>query len=240
MRRLIPALKWIVAMLDTTGTSDDACVDPESANTLTTETFVALIESRPFLRECMARSLRSAISVPVVMFSNLSELDERRGSGSAAIIVLSLIEASNEAWTSALKDLRECASRRPVVMLASTNDAELAREAIQHGAKGYVPVTMSFEIAVAAIRFVLAGGTYAPTDLLLRAGKSAVSPAKTFQQADTLTGRETLVVRAIKQGKSNKAIAYELNMCEGTVKVHVRNVMRKLRAKNRTDVAMRT
>ena len=124
MRRLIPALKWIVAMLDTTGTSDDACVDPESANTLTTETFVALIASRPFLRECMARSLRSAISVPVVMFSNLSELDERRGIRlSSSDIVLSLIEASNEAWTSALKDLRECASRRPVVMLASTNDA---------------------------------------------------------------------------------------------------------------------
>ena len=87
--------------------------------------------------------------------------------------------------------------RRPVVMLASTNDAELAREAIQHGAKDS-SVHDGSEIAVAAIRFVLAGGTYAPTDLP-EAGKSAVSPAKTFQQADTLTGRETLVVRAISK-----------------------------------------
>jgi len=46
-------------------------------------------------------------------------------------------------------------------------------------------------------------------------------------------------VRAIQQGKSNKVIAYELNMCLSTVKVHVRNVMRKMGAKNRTDVAMK-
>jgi DNA-binding NarL/FixJ family response regulator len=45
-------------------------------------------------------------------------------------------------------------------------------------------------------------------------------------------------VRAIQQGKPNKVIAYELNMCLSTVKVHVRNTMRKLGAKNRTDVAM--
>jgi DNA-binding NarL/FixJ family response regulator len=47
------------------------------------------------------------------------------------------------------------------------------------------------------------------------------------------------VIRAIQQGKPNKIIAYELNMCESTVKVHVRHVMKKLRAKNRTDVAIK-
>ena len=47
------------------------------------------------------------------------------------------------------------------------------------------------------------------------------------------------MVAAIKQGKSNKVIAYDLNMCESTVKVHVRNIMKKLNAKNRTEVAMK-
>jgi DNA-binding NarL/FixJ family response regulator len=54
-----------------------------------------------------------------------------------------------------------------------------------------------------------------------------------------VTGRELAVIRAIQKGKSNKVIAYDLNMCESTVKVHVRNVMRKLEAKNRTDVAIK-
>ena len=45
------------------------------------------------------------------------------------------------------------------------------------------------------------------------------------------------VVNALRQGKANKTIAFELNMCESTVKVHVRNIMRKLKATNRTEVA---
>ena len=47
------------------------------------------------------------------------------------------------------------------------------------------------------------------------------------------------VIRALQQGKSNKVIAYELNICESTLKVHVRNLMQKMKAKNRTDLAMK-
>ena len=45
------------------------------------------------------------------------------------------------------------------------------------------------------------------------------------------------MVEAIRQGKPNKIVAYELNMCESTVKVHVRAIMKKLKARNRTEVA---
>jgi DNA-binding NarL/FixJ family response regulator len=44
----------------------------------------------------------------------------------------------------------------------------------------------------------------------------------------------------LRKGTPNKIIAYELNMCESTVKVHVRNIMKKLKAKNRTEVAYLT
>ncbi|MBS7739701.1 MAG: response regulator transcription factor [Chelatococcus sp.] len=54
------------------------------------------------------------------------------------------------------------------------------------------------------------------------------------------TVRQAAVVGALRQGKANKRIAYELNMQESTVKVHVRNIMRKLKAKNRTEVAVLT
>ena len=55
-----------------------------------------------------------------------------------------------------------------------------------------------------------------------------------------VTARELAVIRAIQKGKSNKVIAYDLNMCESTVKVHVRRIMKKLNAKNRTDVAIKS
>ena len=55
-----------------------------------------------------------------------------------------------------------------------------------------------------------------------------------------VTPRELAVIRAIRNGKSNKVIAYELGMCESTVKVHVRRIMKKLNAKNRTDAVMKS
>ena len=52
------------------------------------------------------------------------------------------------------------------------------------------------------------------------------------------THRQAAVIDALCSGKANKIIAHELSMQESTVKVHVRNIMRKLKAKNRTEVAV--
>ena len=64
------------------------------------------------------------------------------------------------------------------------------------------------------------------------------APSQHPPTSGLVTARELAVIRAIQKGKSNKVIAYELNMCESTVKVHVRNIMKKLKAKNRTEVAI--
>ena len=65
-------------------------------------------------------------------------------------------------------------------------------------------------------------------------------PAVRPDGATMFTAKQTAVIEAIRRGKANKVIAYELNMCESTVKVHVRNIMKKLQAKNRTQVALLT
>ena len=116
---------------------------------------------------------------------------------------------------------------------------ELAKTAINFGAKGYIPSTANFEIAIEAVRFILAGGTYVPIDYLLASGPPAPSTTQLSPSANLLTDREISVVRAIQEGKSNKVIAYKLCICEGTVKVHLRNIMRKMKAKNRTEVAIK-
>ncbi len=54
-----------------------------------------------------------------------------------------------------------------------------------------------------------------------------------------LTKRQNAVVNAILQGKANKNIAHELDISESTIKVHVHNIMKKLNAKNRTEVAVK-
>jgi DNA-binding NarL/FixJ family response regulator len=99
-------------------------------------------------------------------------------------------------------------------------------------------MSAGFEIFAQAIRFVGAGGTYIPPQCLLSARQANAAPSEQDSE-NGITVRELKVIQGIRQGKPNKVIAYELNMCESTVKVHVRNIMKKLHARNRTEVAMK-
>jgi DNA-binding NarL/FixJ family response regulator len=119
--------------------------------------FIAVIERRTVVQEVICRALRSAFSLPVVAYSTASKVEGRFGDASAAIVILSLTDASKETCASALKVLSELVPGVPIVVLGSANDVDLARIAVHHGAKGYIPCTMGFEIAIEAVRFVLAG-----------------------------------------------------------------------------------
>ena len=88
------------------------------------------------------------------------------------------------------------------------------------------------------MQFVSAGGTYLPVECVLAAKVYSAQTASNNSNG-TFTSRELAVIQAIRRGKSNKIIAYQLNMCESTVKVHVRHIMKKLHARNRTEVAIR-
>jgi DNA-binding NarL/FixJ family response regulator len=200
---------------------------------------IALVESRTFLRECVSRVMQAALSLPIATFSTPAEL-ESQFSESIALVLLSLADARKEESAQALKVLSALDPSVPVVVLATVNDVDAARAAISLGAKGYIPCSTNFEIAVEALRFVLAGGTYLPADDLLAANPPTGSKPKASQPTRALSQREARIAQAIREGKSNKAIAYQLCICEGTVKVHLRHIMKKLKAKNRTDIAMIT
>lgn len=64
------------------------------------------------------------------------------------------------------------------------------------------------------------------------------SATATDNEGHPLTAREREIQRLITAGMSNKMIARELGICEGTVKIHVKNLMRKLRARSRLQVAL--
>ncbi len=74
----------------------------------------------------------------------------------------------------------------------------------------------------------------------LSSQEATVEPASPTPDPNALSPRQILVAKALRQGTPNKVIAYDLNMCESTVKVHVRHIMKKLKAKNRTQVAFLT
>jgi DNA-binding NarL/FixJ family response regulator len=204
-----------------------------------TDEYIAVIENRTFIRECIRRSMQLAFPLQIQTFSDAIEL-ERKCHKLPKLILLSAIESKKEANSNVFKILSQIAPRIPIIVLACNNDNELAKAAICQGAKGYIPVTLGFDIAIEAVRFVLAGGTYVPIDYLLIRSWPGNLPPEAPPAPGAITARELAVVRAIQHGKSNKVIAYELGMCESTVKVHVRRIMKKLNAKNRTDVAIKS
>ncbi len=127
----------------------------------------------------------------------------------------------------------------PTVVLSSAEAPQNVVDALEVGAEGYITTSMTLEVALAAMRFVAAGGTFAPAASLVRAAqlRSAAAPETKERSQAIFTARQAAVVEALRRGMANKRIAYELNLCESTVKVHVRKIMRKLNATNRTQVA---
>jgi DNA-binding NarL/FixJ family response regulator len=126
----------------------------------------------------------------------------------------------------------------PSILISDVEDADRIIDALDQGARGYIPTSVSLDVAIGAMRLVRAGGLYIPASSLMAARRSADSA--TSKQNDNslrLTARQAEVAKALRRGTANKVIAYELGMCESTVKVHVRNIMRKLKARNRTEVA---
>jgi DNA-binding CsgD family transcriptional regulator len=89
---------------------------------------------------------------------------------------------------------------------------------------------------VQALALVRAGGVFLPANSLLMSQRmTGELPTPSRAGLGMFTTKQAAVIEAIRKGKANKTIAYELNMCESTVKVHVRNIMKKLKARNRTQ-----
>jgi DNA-binding NarL/FixJ family response regulator len=127
-----------------------------------------------------------------------------------------------------------------VIMISDRDDAEDVVKALDCGVRGYIPTSIAAEVAIAALTLIEAGGTYIPVGALrpegVQAHIEADEPTRALETLN-LTSRELAVIDLLREGKPNKVIARQLNMQESTVKVHVRNILKKLRASNRTHAA---
>jgi DNA-binding NarL/FixJ family response regulator len=105
--------------------------------------------------------------------------------------------------------------------------------------RGYATTsTTSVNLLGEIIRVIRAGGTFVPvTGLPLNT--TDLQEVFVNDVDNILTARERAVLSLLKAGKPNKLIAYELGMSESTVKVHVRSIMRKMNARNRTEAVSR-
>jgi len=165
-----------------------------------------------------------------------------------------------------LKAARALRADIPLVIVSDQAEPDEVAAALNFGAQGFLHTEISRELAIQAFSFILSGGSYFPpsamrqlqnrSDVARDPGHGLATPNQEVNgevnrhpgnasrlldeegRGSSLTARQKAVLEHLCHGEPNKLIARRLGMTEGTVKVHVRQIMRKLGAANRTQVAV--
>lgn len=206
------------------------------------EDYLAIIDKRALERECLAQALHNHhIGLKVYTFGNLEEwrASKRDIGHLRAVLVNSGNRNMDDAdLTAEISELVKTFESAAVVVVAENDDLNYVLKALELGVRGYIPTTVGIEICMQAIELAIAGGKFVPASSVLALRKMLGNRNDEYRQiATSFTARQSAVAEGLRRGKANKIIAYELNLCESTVKVHIRNIMKKLGATNRTEVA---
>lgn len=160
-----------------------------------------------------------------------------------------------------IKSLRGHAAGTPLVIFSDSDTREEVISAYTAGAQGFLYAGTNPHLALQALSFIFKGGSYFPAAVRAKHRRPGQGDAATAESArplewighdvargeygiaasaaaHELTERQKSVLELLGHGESNKAIARHLGIREGTVKVHVRQIMRKMGAANRTQVAL--
>ncbi|KPK40765.1 MAG: transcriptional regulator NarL [Gammaproteobacteria bacterium SG8_47] len=142
-----------------------------------------------------------------------------------------------------LKALRDHGAQMPVVMLTTSDDERDLVETLRNGAQGYLLKDMEPEDLIAALWDILGGKTVVAPELTgvlakvvqQEADGDCIAPESPFA---TLTPREMEILHHLAEGQSNKVIARNLGISDGTVKLHVKAILRKLGVHSRVEAAV--
>lgn len=140
----------------------------------------------------------------------------------------------------ALERVRAAVPDVPIVVVTGSDESEYVWRAIEIGAAGYIPKDTDQPLMIHALQVVLRRGVYLPPQAL-RAGTSSAACAPAGALSNTmprpavpcLSERQISVLQGLLQGKSNKVIARDLDIAEGTVKTHLWSIYQALGVRSR-------
>ena len=191
---------------------------------------VLTVDDHQLLREGIAAVIESQEDMTLVaQASNGREAVEsfRRLRPDVTLMDLRMPDMSGiEAITAIRSEFRDA---RIVVLTTYAGDAQAAA-ALKAGAVGYLLKSLVRKELLETIRAVHAGKRRVPPEIATEIAEHVAD--------DALTVREVEVLRRVAAGKSNKLIAAELDISEGTVKTHMKSILPKLDASDRTHAVM--
>ncbi|QJE73024.1 response regulator transcription factor [Aerophototrophica crusticola] len=138
----------------------------------------------------------------------------------------------------ALRRLRQALPEGRLIVMGAALGDEALRASLTAGADGHVSKAAAFDTVLRAVRLVMLGQAVFPSRALEIWEPGATHGATGSAATSELSRRETQILACVLGGQSNKAIARRLDITESTVKMHFKNVMRKIQASNRTQAAV--
>ncbi len=183
----------------------------------------------------------------IVDCNDFNELKaEMSGSSALPDLIVLDIRMPGASFEDALGELKQNHPTIPVVVVSASEEVSDMTKALSLGADGYIPKSSTREVLISAIRLVLSGGKYIPSQAFSLTGQVTQEPAvrttkaspKPAQSTHQLTRRQKNVLELMAKGQSNKEIATALELAESTVKVHITAIFRTLGVSNRTQAVL--
>lgn len=205
---------------------------------------VLLIDDHTLVRRGLEQLLQSR-GVDIAASVNSGQEGIIRARDLKPDIILLDMKMPDMNGTETLKQLRAAGVTAPILMLTMSRDEQDLQAALRNGAQGYLLKDMDPEDLVPALQDALLGNNVVAKELIgsltrLVQGQSGRSTAK-MASADLLaelTPRELEILQHVAEGESNKAIGRALEITDGTVKLHVKSILRKLSVRSRVEAAV--
>lgn len=202
---------------------------------------LAIVDDHSLMREGLAKILQMESGFEVVKKASdgmefVSEWEEKK----EIDVVLLDINLPQLSGIEVLRKIRKSGEDIKVIMLTIHDDREYLLESLNAGANGYVLKDAQSDDLIRAIETVYNGGSYVHPSLAgeLFHEMNRQRIRKENGAGNTLTRRESEVLRLIAEGQSNKGISDKLHISEKTVKNHVSSILRKLNLQDRTQAAI--
>lgn len=204
---------------------------------------VLLVDDHALVRRGIQELLASRGVQVVASVSSGREGLERAAELACDLILLD-IKMPGMTGVETLKELRASGNRTPVVMLTMSRDEADLGAALKAGAQGYLLKDIDPDDLVPALEAVLQGDSVVAQEMvgtmarLLRRDEAAPEGARALAPFSELTPREREILACLGGGYSNKMIGRELDISEGTVKLHMKAILRKLGVRSRVEAAV--